>query len=188
MRQQISTRMIELIKNLLRNHRLAAFVIFDFVWLAAVLGRSDWLWVTALLILGMFAATPKLLWRQRQTLFFLVVLGCLAEFATVYFGVIRYEGSALIPLWLILLWVGFSGMALVVFDYLHRRYLIAAILGAIFGPVTYFAGERLGAAELLVPFFTAIVVYSAFWAVMMVVIARFVVPSTRNRAINEHSR
>lgn len=176
MRQQIIPRLKGLIWKLLGNHRLAAFFIFDFVWLAAVLGRERWLWMTALLIALMFAATPKLLWRQRWSLLFLVVLGCLIELATVKFGVIRFTGTDWIPLWLILLWVGFSGMALVVFDYLNRRFVIAGLLGAIFGPITYFAGERLGAAELQINFLPALVVYSLFWCVMMVIIAAIVVP------------
>lgn len=176
MRQQILPRLRGLLWKLLGNHRLAAFFIFDFVWLAAVLGRESWLWLTFLLIFLMFAATPKILWRQRWQLMGLVVLGCLLELATVTFGVIRFTGTDWIPLWLILLWVGFSGMALVVFDYLRKRFVIAAVLGAIFGPITYFAGERLGAAELQVNFLPALVVYSLFWSVMMVIIAAIVQP------------
>ncbi|WP_185960675.1 DUF2878 domain-containing protein [Aliidiomarina halalkaliphila] len=158
------------------NPRIIAFVIFDGVWLSAVWGRDPWLWLTALMIAVMFAATPAALWRQRRAFIAILLVGLLVEWLTVLFGVIQFTGTNGIPAWLYLLWVGFTGMALVVFDWLHRRYLLAAIAGAIFGPVTYLAGARFGAAELLLPVPWVIAVYAIAWALLMIFISRLVNP------------
>ncbi|WP_194755549.1 DUF2878 domain-containing protein [Aliidiomarina indica] len=158
------------------NPRIVAFVVFDFVWLSAVWGRESWLWLTALLIGLMFASAPKVLWQQRRAFFAILVVGLAIEWATVIAGVIQFTGTSGIPAWLYMLWIGFTGMALVVFDWLHRRYLLAAIAGAIFGPVTYLAGARFGAAELLLVTPAIIAVYAIAWALLMIFIAHLVNP------------
>lgn len=162
--------------NLHRNPRLAGFVIFDFVWLSAVLGREAWIWLTAVLILAMLAATPKLLWQRRYAFLILVFAGLFAEFLTVYFGVISFTGTDWLPPWLILLWVGFTGMSLIVFDWLRGKALLAALLGAVFGPITYFAGTRINAAEIIIAFPYAVTVYAVMWGLIMVLVSRLVTP------------
>ncbi|RUO22668.1 hypothetical protein CWE08_03725 [Aliidiomarina iranensis] len=162
--------------NLHRNPRLAGFVIFDFVWLSAVLGREQWIWLTALLILLMFAATPKLLWERRYAFLLVLTAGLAAELLTVLTGVISFTGTNGLPPWLILLWVGFTGMSLIVFDWLRGKALLGALFGAIFGPITYFAGTRINAAEILVSFPVAVAVYATMWALLMVLVAKLVTP------------
>lgn len=168
--------MVNWLRKLILNHRLAAFVIFDFVWLSAVLGRENWIWLTVLLIVLMFAATPKQLWHRRKAFLIIVVAGLGAELLTVIGGVIQFTGTEWLPAWLILLWFGFAGMALMMFDWLRGRAWLAAILGGVFGPITYFAGTRIGAAELQVEPFIAAVVYVVMWALLMILVARLVTP------------
>lgn len=173
---QIWHKLQQQILNLHRNPRLAGFVIFDFVWLSAVLGREQWIWLSGFLILLMFAATPKLLWQRRYAFLILLFAGLLAEFLTVYTGVISFTGTNWLPPWLILLWVGFTGMALIVFDWLRGKALLAALLGAVFGPITYFAGTRIDAAEILIGFPYAVAVYAVMWGLLMILVAKLVTP------------
>jgi hypothetical protein len=49
--------------------------------------------------------------------------------------------------------------------WLHGRYALAALLGAIGGPMAYFAGIRLGAAALLASDVVVYGVLAAVWAV-----------------------
>ncbi|RUO36591.1 DUF2878 domain-containing protein [Aliidiomarina sanyensis] len=154
-----------------KNPRIVAFVVFDFIWLSAVLGRNDWFWVTALLIALMFAATPRPLWLQRKSFLIIFAAGIMVEWATVLGGVITFTDTSGVPAWLYLLWIGFTGMALVVFDWLHRRLVLALLAGAIFGPITYLAGARFGAAELHFELPITIAIYATAWALLMVLIA-----------------
>lgn len=164
-------------KQWLLNPRIVAFIVFDFIWLSAVLGRNDWLWFTALLIALMFAATPRELWLQRKAFAIIIVAGILVEWATVLTGVITFSGTSGLPAWLYLLWVGFTGMALVVFDWMHRRLVIASVAGLVFGPITYLAGARFGAAELHFELPFTIAIYAIAWAFLMILIAFQVNPN-----------
>lgn len=177
--------MVKLLRKLILNHRLASFVIFDFVWLSAVLGRENWIWLTLLLIVAMFAATPKQLWQRRYAFMIIVAAGLGAELLTVTGGVIQFTGTEWLPAWLILLWFGFAGMALMMFDWLRGRAWLAAILGGVFGPITYFAGTRIGAAELQVEPAIAATVYIGMWALLMVLVARLVSPIVNSPKTSE---
>ena len=54
---------------------------------------------------------------------------------------------AVIPLWLVAMWALFATTLNVSMKWMKGKYLIAAIIGAIGGPLAYYAGHRLGAVE-----------------------------------------
>ncbi len=74
-------------------------------------------------------------------------------------------------MWLILLWCGFAAMIITTLDWLAGRYIVAALLGALSGPLTYAIGVRLGAAELLRPEWQMWLVYGVLWGLYMTVFA-----------------
>jgi len=51
-----------------------------------------------------------------------------------------------VPLWLVVLWLLFNGTLFHSLAFLQQRLALAAVLGAIAGPLSYLAGMRLGAA------------------------------------------
>lgn len=51
-------------------------------------------------------------------------------------------------LWMVTLWLGFAATLRHVLGWLRRRYLLAAVLGAMFGPLAYWGGAQLGAVNL----------------------------------------
>jgi hypothetical protein len=53
--------------------------------------------------------------------------------------------SFLAPLWIVGMWVLYATSLNGSLDWMRRKYPLAAILGAIAGPTSYLAGERLGA-------------------------------------------
>lgn len=142
------------------------------------------MWATLLMVIVLYASAYSYLWQQRKSLLILVVVGLLAEYLVVAAGVITFTGTDYLPWWLVLLWVGFSAMALVVFGWLGRRYWLAGLAGIIFGPVTYFAGVRLGAAELLVNPWIAGAVYSFIWACLMMLIL-YLINSTSKETVSD---
>lgn len=110
------------------------------------------------------------LWQRRGALLLLLVVGLLAELFIVVAGLLSFTGTDYLPYWLVVLWVGFSAMSLVVFGWIGRRYWLGFIAGAVFGPVTYFAGVGLGAATLQAPPWLVGASYSTMWACIMVLI------------------
>lgn len=150
--------------------RLACFILFDFVWLAAVWGRQDWLWLTALLLLVMAGLSWRVLQPQAGTWLLLVGAGLVLEVLVLSLNVLTFAGGWL-PVWLLLLWLGFPAMALVVLDWLKGRYWLAALFGGVAGPFTYLVGARLGAAELHWPEPAVTALYGLLWAGYMVLFA-----------------
>jgi hypothetical protein len=68
-------------------------------------------------------------------------------------------------LWLLALWVNFALIVDVPLRWLQNHLLIAAILGAIFGPAAYLAAQRLGAIRIAEPGTLYVTVLAAAWAV-----------------------
>ena len=57
------------------------------------------------------------------------------------------SGSAAVaPFWVVMLWLQLGTTLRFSLGWLSRRYLLAAALGAVGGPIAFLAGERLGAA------------------------------------------
>lgn len=54
--------------------------------------------------------------------------------------------AALAPVWVVMLWLQLGTTLRFSLGWLSRRYLLAAVLGTVGGPVAFLAGERLGAA------------------------------------------
>jgi hypothetical protein len=155
-------------------------LLFDVVWLSAVWGRDDWLWLTLLLVVALYASTWRFLWARRLELLVLVAVGLAGEYLVVALGVLSFTGTDALPMWLLLLWLGFAGMSLVVFTWLGRRYWLAALAGLIFGPITYLAGIGFGAAEALVDKFWVGVSYSLLWACLMMLVV-YLIQRSQNK-------
>lgn len=71
------------------------------------------------------------------------------------------ENSFLLPIWLISLWLLYLGYLPVMAALFTKQRMIAALVGAIFGPLSYLSGERLGMLAFARIEFAAL--YSIFW-------------------------
>ena len=108
--------------------------------------QNEWLLIVAITILG-------LLWDGLMS----------------WTGVLIFEPSSsiFIPLWLICLWALFASTLSHALAWLRQRLLISAILGAIFGPFSYWAGTRLSATELGSPLQQSLLILAIGWMFIM---------------------
>ena len=154
--------------------RVANFALCQLAWFAAVLGAAHDHEVA-----GCFTVLAVLAWhlgkaerpaREGALLLIVAVLGWMAELVYARLGVFRYEGRTLLaglpPLWLMLLWPLLGCMLNVSLRWLHGRYGLAAVCGAVAGPLAFFGGARLGAAEVF-DAGTAWLAQAIGWAVLM---------------------
>lgn len=146
-------------------HKVISFVLFNGIWFSAVVGRNDYLWLTVALVLIQIVysiGVGSVHWTLIARLF---GVGLLLEAIAISLGNIHFVGGYF-PLWLALLWLGFSAMAPVALDWLARKTWLALLAGLVSGPVTYITGVELGAAaidSLLV----TVVTYAVVWSLMM---------------------
>lgn len=77
-----------------------------------------------------------------------VLLGAACDSLLAVFGVIAFPEQSLLgqptTLWMVTLWVNLAMTLRHSLGWLRGRYLLAAVLGAVAGPLAYLGGERLG--------------------------------------------
>lgn len=154
--------------------RIANFALCQLAWFAAVLGAAHGLeaagCVSVLAVIAWHLGQAERPAHESALLLIVTVLGVIVELAYARLGAFRYVGSPLLaglpPLWLLLLWPLLGCMLNVSLRWLQGRYGLAAACGAVAGPLAFFGGARLGAAEV----FDANTIWLAQaigWAVLM---------------------
>lgn len=134
-------------------------VLFQIGWFACVLGAARGLpWIgpfAAVAIIGWHlsrAAQPK---QELALVAAAALLGALFETLLVQLGWVHFETGVLVegaaPYWMVALWAIFATTLNVSLRSLRPHGWLAAVLGAIGGPVAYYAGARLGALEFGAP-------------------------------------
>jgi hypothetical protein len=128
------------------------FVLFQIGWFACVLGAAngyalEGAMVAALIVLGhvVHAARPG---REALLAGAAALLGLAFENLLVLAGWVVPQGGVY---WLVALWALFATTLNSSLRALQSRPGIAALLGAAGGPLAYYAGERLGALDMLQP-------------------------------------
>jgi hypothetical protein len=152
------------------------FLAFQLGWFAVILGAAagqPWVgpayiavWL-ALHLRGVGAA-----WLvEAKMIFASGIFGYTADSLLVVGGWLSFPGYAQLggpsPLWMVCLWMGFAATLGHALGWLRGRYLLAAVLGAIFGPLAYLAGARLGAVSLHPYTALALGMVASTWLVAM---------------------
>jgi hypothetical protein len=137
---------------------LTSFLLFNGVWflVVAAAARGDvWLgvWLYAAVIAVHLALLVPRGERRGEFVFVLAVgaVGLVLDTALHAVGATNYPPSSaawpyiVVPPWIISLWAGFATMVRHSLAWLRGRHLLAALLGAVGGPLSYFGGSRMGA-------------------------------------------
>ena len=157
-----------------RGRLFANFAVFEAAWFACILGvaHGQPLWGTAPIVAAVawhvaISARPA---AELALVGVLCAIGLVAESAMVALGHVAYPCGQpiawLAPYWLVALWGEFAIALNVTLRWLKRRPLLAAALGAVFGPLSFLGGVRLGAARFIdEP--AALVALAAMWALLV---------------------
>lgn len=130
-------------------------VSFQLLWWACVLsagtGKEDsLLCLIALLTLLHLHWVEG--WEQAAPLLLTAVIGCVFDQVVYTLGLVSFDHQPhvfrYIPTWMIGLWLAFACTLNVSMRWLQHRLVLAALLGAIFGPLAYAGAEKLGAVVL----------------------------------------
>ena len=132
-------------------------VLFQAAWFAAVLGAArGMLWLGPLAMIPTLAIHLALQEDRRGEVKLLLaagLLGFIFDTAFVAGGVFtplqHLFPRPFSPPWMICLWLNFAATLNVSMAWLRGRYLLAALFGAIGGPLAYYSGAKLGATEAL---------------------------------------
>lgn len=147
--------------------RLANALLFQIGWFACVLGGNS-LW---LLLAGVVLAVHLLWissWRTEGPLVVSVALiGTLIDSLLLKSGVFSFASEGLlIPLWLMVLWAVLATTLNHCLDWTATPWWRASVLGAIGGPMSYYAGSKMAGVYLPLGFWPSMLLLGIIWAVL----------------------
>ncbi len=135
--------------------KLINFVLFQLGWFACILGAAHGYVTAAVLFCAAIAALH--VWQSHERvqesvlLLKIGVLGIVADTLLLQTGSLVFESKGLLPslspIWMWSLWIILGCTLNVSMSWLKGRYVLASVLGAIAGPLSYLAGVKLGAAQ-----------------------------------------
>ena len=89
---------------------------------------------------------------ELQLIVLAALAGYLLDSLQVLTGAISFPAQTQLggpsPLWMVALWINLAATLNFSMKWLRGRFALATVMGAIFGPLAYFAGSELGAIEL----------------------------------------
>jgi FtsH-binding integral membrane protein len=144
-------------------------------WLACAIGAAQGMAWLGPLVVALYLGL-HLYWspmRNKELRFILLVglIGMVVDSLKKITGLISYTGDVslawLAPPWIIAMWLLFSTSLNGSLSWLKGRYALAVILGAVFGPLSYVSGARLGAAGFNFDFWITIGVLAVVWGLVV---------------------
>lgn len=160
--------------NLLTNA-----VAFQLGWFACVLGGAHQLpWLGTLiaaLIVTWHLSKAQRPGRELTLLAAVGALGAMWDSVLVAAGWLAYPSGTLLantaPHWIVAMWVLFASTLNVSLRWLRGRWLLATALGAIAGPLAYYAGTKLDGVVISEPLF-GFTALALGWAAFMPLLIR----------------
>ena len=149
-------------------------IAFKIAWLASVLGGANNLpllgpaaVVVAIAIHLRLVKNPG---REMLLILSAGLVGVTVDSAMITGGLLSYASGTLVPglspLWILGMWMLFATTFNVSFRWLQSRITLAALLGAVFGPLSYFSGAKIGAVTLNEPV-GALLALAVSWGIML---------------------
>jgi len=162
---------------------LVNFVAFQLGWFACVLGAAHGLpWAGTGVALAIVAWHLTRAARPRAEIGLVLIaagIGALWDSGLSALGWIRYPSGVLIegaaPYWIVAMWMLFATTLNVSLAWLRRNLPLAAVFGALGGPLAYLGGAKLGALTFGAQE-AALVALALGWAVLTPLLLRLARP------------
>ena len=150
-------------------------VLFQIGWWTVVLTSplANWLplFITLIILLIHFKFVSSEPWVDLKLAILTAILGFLVDSLMLRFEVYKLPNNALYaPIWLVCLWALFSMSLRLSMRWLWSRLWLSALLGAIFGPISYAAGSKLGILDFGSPKLVCLALSSLSWMIAMPVL------------------
>jgi hypothetical protein len=152
--------------------------VFQLGWLACVVGAAS-----GLPLLGLLAAVFVVLLhlvaaaspgKELRLILLALAMGLVFDSLLVSSGWLRYPNGILVPgtapYWILAMWAMFATTLNLSLGWLKGRLVLATIMGGVFGPLSYLAGERLGGL-VFVDRTASLVALGIGWAICMPLLA-----------------
>jgi hypothetical protein len=155
------------------------FIAFQVAWFACVLGGANDRAMAGTMVVGAVIGLHLTLAQRSLPEALLIaaaaVIGLVWDSWVVAFGLISYPAGnfapGLAPYWIVAMWALFATSLNLSMAWLKGRTWLAALFGAVGGPLAYLAGERLGGLQMPDPVL-ALGAQALGWAVLLPMLTR----------------
>jgi hypothetical protein len=155
------------------NPALINLAAFQIGWFTCVLGAAYGLPLlgpgVVTLLLGLHLLLAPRPWEEIRLVGAAGAMGLCLDSLQAAAGLFSFSSeepwSWISPLWMVALWVNFATTLHTSLRWLLGRYALAALLGALGGPLSYYAGARLGALTFPVDPAASFIVLALVWGV-----------------------
>lgn len=139
-------------------------IIFQIGWFACLIG--GYIAAMSTLLIALIVHRKVFVTDNRE--WFLIIgfaaVGVAVDTLFSLTGAIVFStGSLLPPIWLVCIWLFFAMSLNHVFIWLHDRLVLAAVLAAIFGPVSYLSGSKIVGASFAEPLWFSLGSIAVVW-------------------------
>lgn len=132
------------------------FIAFQVAWFACVLGGANDRALAGTMVvaaaIGLHLALAQRPLPEALLIVVAAVIGIIWDSGLVAFGLISYPtgnfAPGLAPYWIVAMWALFATALNLSMAWLKDRAWLAALFGAVGGPLAYLAGERLGGLQM----------------------------------------
>ncbi len=150
---------------------------FNLAWWGCVLGAKwamPWLG-PAIMAAFLFFHFRFLGHGKREALFILLagLFGTVVDNLKAGLGLIDYSGGWpglewLAPLWITAMWAGFAALLNHSLGWLRERYILAFLLGALFGPPSYLTGVKFDVLHFNLSTLNTVLILAGVWGSALV--------------------
>ena len=161
--------------------KLANAIGYQLVWFASVMGAIHGAWYAGPLAAALFASMVLAFGSNGRAdlrlIPWVLAIGLLADSAWIALGWLDYSApwpsAEFAPGWILAIWLAFSLTLNHSLAFLKHRYALAALLGAIGGPLAYWCAARgFGAVHFDAPDMTVLIGLGIAWALMIPMFVR----------------
>ncbi|RTZ15641.1 DUF2878 domain-containing protein [Vibrio aquaticus] len=159
---------------------------FQVIWLMAVIGNSEWVYITGLLVSVTYVVTAVKGNVEWSKLAVVIVVGVMLDYFHMAVGWFQFEPQSF-PIWLVLLWAIFAWYAYFLSPILNQYPIVpVSMVGGIAGALSYVAGAKLGAVSLSLSLPVSGFILFVEWSLLIALILRVYGHETTSscRAIN----
>lgn len=149
------------------------FIGFQIGWFTCVVGAAQGYPLVAVAVASIIVILHLLrdnnLYSELCLIISAVFIGIIWESLLLASGWLAYAssgGARIAPIWLVAMWALFATTINHSMAWLKNRYFLALLLGVVFGPLAFIAGENLGAVVFL-DRTMALTLLAVGWAVLM---------------------
>ena len=152
-------------------------ILFYLFWILCVFGKNNYIYIPILMLCVVWICNNKCVLYSLSYAIFC----CIIDSTLTYLGFFEFN-QLIIPLWLVVLWLGF-GVFLYFFQPFVAKipYILMIIGGGVGGTLSYFAGMKIGAVIFPKDLYITLCVLFVLWSILTGIYANIVM----NKQIKE---